>query len=61
MICGSRWRRRLDRHLDDRDLDDPRDREVFGRSVTRLARDIAEHESFEEEDRREPQAAGAEV
>ncbi|MQM27999.1 MDR family MFS transporter [Glycomyces albidus] len=53
------WRRWLDRHLDDWDLADPRDREVFDRTVARLARDIAEQESFDEEDRRESKADAA--
>jgi EmrB/QacA subfamily drug resistance transporter len=53
------WRRWLDRHLDDWDLADPRDREVFDRTVARLARDIAAQESFDEEDRRESKADAA--
>jgi EmrB/QacA subfamily drug resistance transporter len=47
------WKRWLDRHLDDWNLADPQDREVFNRSVTHLARDIAEQESFDEADNRD--------
>ncbi|MCD0442894.1 MFS transporter [Glycomyces sp. A-F 0318] len=40
------WQRWLDRRLDDWDMDDPQDRAVFNRAVTRLARDLAAQESF---------------
>jgi EmrB/QacA subfamily drug resistance transporter len=40
------WQEWLDRRLDDWDLTDPQDRLVFNRAVKRLARDIAEQESF---------------
>lgn len=40
------WRQWLNRRLDDWDMDDPQDRAVFNRAVTRLARDLAAQESF---------------
>jgi hypothetical protein len=39
------WRHWLDAHLDDWDLTDPEDREVFDRAVTRIARAITAEES----------------
>jgi hypothetical protein len=39
------WRRWLDTHLDDWDLTDPEDREVFDKAVTRIARAITTEEA----------------
>lgn len=41
------WRRWLDAHLDDWDLEDPEDRKVFDKAVTRIARAIAAEEAQE--------------
>jgi len=39
------WRHWLDAHLDDWDLTDPEDREVFDKAVTRIAREITAEEA----------------
>ncbi|THV25957.1 MDR family MFS transporter [Glycomyces paridis] len=51
------WRHWLGRHLDDWDFSTPEDRAVFDRAVTRLARDLADQDSFDGERPR----AGAEA
>jgi len=53
------WQHWLDRHLDDWDITDPEDRAVFNRAVTRLARDIAEQESFADLEPRNKDKEGA--
>ncbi|SDD05847.1 MDR family MFS transporter [Glycomyces harbinensis] len=50
------WQHWLDRRLDDWDITDPQDRAVFNGAVKRLARDIAEQESFADGDPK-PKAA----
>jgi EmrB/QacA subfamily drug resistance transporter len=46
------WRRWIDRHLDDWDLDDPRDREVFDRAVARIARAVTAEDAPDWADQR---------
>lgn len=41
------WRRWIDRHLDDWDLEDPADREVFDRAVARIARAATAEDTLE--------------
>jgi EmrB/QacA subfamily drug resistance transporter len=46
------WRRWIDRHLDDWDLEDPADREIFDRAVARIARAVTAEDGLEWTDQR---------